>query len=198
MHLLLPDSGLLFWMLLSFLVVLVILAKYGFPIITKMVESRKSYIDQSIKVARDANAQLAKLKEEGNALVVAANKEQGRILREAAKQRDQIIAEARKKAEIAVHVAEDAGLDSNDDKHQFTKDLLIQSLHAMGITNFTSQELDGLIKVAVQAMHLAWASEDTEPDTNDEVKANVPAGDVVKSQPVVEPTEPAQAGDKNA
>ena len=36
MSLLLPDSGLLFWMLLSFGVVFVVLAKYGFPVITKM------------------------------------------------------------------------------------------------------------------------------------------------------------------
>ena len=45
MSLLLPDSGLLFWMLLSFGVVFVVLAKYGFPVITKMVEGRKTYID---------------------------------------------------------------------------------------------------------------------------------------------------------
>ena len=32
MSLLLPDSGLLFWMLLSFGVVFVVLAKYGFPV----------------------------------------------------------------------------------------------------------------------------------------------------------------------
>ena len=31
MSLLLPDSGLLFWMFLSFGIVFVILAKYGFP-----------------------------------------------------------------------------------------------------------------------------------------------------------------------
>ena len=48
MSLLLPDSGLLFWMLLSFGVVFVVLAKYGFPVITKMVEGRKTYIDQSL------------------------------------------------------------------------------------------------------------------------------------------------------
>ena len=64
MSLLLPDSGLLFWMLLSFGVVFVVLAKYGFPVITKMVEGRKTYIDQSLEVAREANAQLSKLKEE--------------------------------------------------------------------------------------------------------------------------------------
>ena len=53
MSLLLPDSGLLFWMFLSFGIVFVILAKYGFPVIIKMVEGRKTYIDQSLEVARD-------------------------------------------------------------------------------------------------------------------------------------------------
>ncbi|WP_373126565.1 F0F1 ATP synthase subunit B [Bacteroides sp. HPS0048] len=101
MSLLLPDSGLLFWMLLSFGIVFVVLAKYGFPIIVKMVDGRKTYIDQSLEVAREANAQLAKLKEQGEALVVAANKEQGRILKEAMQEHDKIIHEARKKAEAA-------------------------------------------------------------------------------------------------
>ena len=101
MSLLLPDSGLLFWMFLSFGIVFVVLAKYGFPIIVKMVEGRKTYIDQSLEVAREANAQLSKLKEQGEALVVAANKQQGRILKEAMQERDKIIHEARKQAEAA-------------------------------------------------------------------------------------------------
>ena len=46
MSLLLPDSGLLFWMFVAFGIVFVILAKYGFPVIIKMVEGRKTYIDQ--------------------------------------------------------------------------------------------------------------------------------------------------------
>ena len=101
MSLLLPDSGLLFWMFLSFGIVFVVLAKYGFPIIVKMLEGRKTYIDQSLEVAREANAQLSKLKEQGEALVVAANKEQGRILKEAMQERDKIVHEARKQAEAA-------------------------------------------------------------------------------------------------
>ena len=64
-----------------------------------MVEGRKTYIDQSLEVAREANAQLSKLKEESEALIAAANKEQGRILREAMHERDKIIVEARKQAE---------------------------------------------------------------------------------------------------
>ena len=95
MSLLLPDSGLLFWMLLHSVWCLCCLPKYGFPVITKMVEGRKTYIDQSLEVAREANAQLSKLKEESEALIAAANKEQGRILREAMHERDKIIVETR-------------------------------------------------------------------------------------------------------
>lgn len=99
MSLLLPDSGLVFWMLLTFGIVFFVLAKYGFPVIIKMVENRKSYIDQSMDVAREANAKIAKLKEDSEALIASANKEQGRILREAMQERDKIIGEARKQAE---------------------------------------------------------------------------------------------------
>ena len=49
MSLLLPDSGLLFWMLLSFGVVFVVLAKYGFPVITKMVEGRSQALKKHSK-----------------------------------------------------------------------------------------------------------------------------------------------------
>ena len=62
MSLLVPDSGLLFWMLLSFGIVFFVLAKYGFPVIVKMVNERKEYIDRSLVVAKEANEQLANLK----------------------------------------------------------------------------------------------------------------------------------------
>ena len=56
MSLLVPDSGLLFWMVLSFGIVFFVLAKFGFPIITKMVDERKQYIDHSLIVAKEAFA----------------------------------------------------------------------------------------------------------------------------------------------
>lgn len=101
MSLLLPDSGLLFWMILSFGIVFFVLAKYGFPVIVKMVEGRKGYIDQSLEVAREANEQLSKIKADSEAVVAAANKEQGRILKEAMEEREKIIYDARKQAQIA-------------------------------------------------------------------------------------------------
>ena len=44
MSLLTPDSGLLFWMVIVFGIVFVILAKYGFPVITRMVDEAKKQI----------------------------------------------------------------------------------------------------------------------------------------------------------
>ena len=123
MSLLLPDSGLLFWMLLSFGVVFVVLAKYGFPVLTKMVEERRAYIDQSLEVARQANAQLAKLKE-GDALIAAANKEQGRIMREAMHERDKIIVEARKHAEaLAQKELDDVKQQIQQEKEEAIRDI---------------------------------------------------------------------------
>jgi F-type H+-transporting ATPase subunit b len=100
MSLLVPESGLLFWMLLSFGVVFVVLAKFGFPVIVKMVEDRKAYIDRSLASAHEANEQLAHLKEEGAAILAQAREEQARILQEATEARNRMIEEARREAQI--------------------------------------------------------------------------------------------------
>ena len=98
MSLLLPDAGLLFWMLLSFGVVFFILAKWGFPVIVKMVNERKGFIDHSLEVAEEANRQLANIKAEGEAVLSEAREQQMKILDEATQTRDKIIAEAKEEA----------------------------------------------------------------------------------------------------
>lgn len=95
-----PDSGLLFWMLLSFGIVFFVLAKFGFPVITKMVEERKRYIDHSLVVAKEANEQLANIKAEGESILAKAHEEQTVILKEAAAARERIVAEAKEQARI--------------------------------------------------------------------------------------------------
>ena len=100
MSLLVPDSGLLFWMLLSFGIVFLVLVKFGFPVITKMVDERKRYIDHSLVVAKEANEQLANIKAEGESILAKANEEQVRILKEAAEARERIVREAKEQARI--------------------------------------------------------------------------------------------------
>ena len=64
MNLMLPDSGLLFWMTIIFAIVFFILAKFGFPIITGMVEKRNKRIDDALEAARTAEEALARLSQE--------------------------------------------------------------------------------------------------------------------------------------
>lgn len=99
--LLLPESGLLFWMLLSFGFVFFVLAKYGFPVITKMVDERKKYIENSLEAAHKANEELATIKEKSDEILSSAKAEQVKILKEAADTRDRIVAEAREQAKAA-------------------------------------------------------------------------------------------------
>jgi F-type H+-transporting ATPase subunit b len=93
-----PDLGLLFWMLLAFAVVFFVLAKYGFPAITNMVEERKKYIDESLKKAHEASERLENIKQEGEAILQEAREKQAQILKEAAETRDAIVEKAQEKA----------------------------------------------------------------------------------------------------
>ena len=93
-----PDLGLLFWMLLGFLVIFFVLAKYGFPAITNMVEERKRYIDDSLRKAHEASERLENIKQESEAILQEAREKQAQILKEAAETREAIISKAQQKA----------------------------------------------------------------------------------------------------
>ena len=98
MDLLIPDSGLLFWMTVVFLIVFVILRKAGFGAIVKMVTERKAFIDESLKKAHEANEKLANIQKEGESILQEAREKQAAILREAAETRDAIVEKAQNKA----------------------------------------------------------------------------------------------------
>ena len=98
MNLMLPDSGLLFWMTIIFAIVFLVLAKFGFPIITGMVEKRTKRIDDAIDAAREAEARLHGLSQEQERLIGEARAEHDRILKEAAAERERMIAAAQEKA----------------------------------------------------------------------------------------------------
>lgn len=99
MDLLIPDSGLLFWMTLVFVIVFLILWKWGFPAIIKMVDERKAYIDNSLRKAKEANEKLANIQKEGEAMLQEARDKQAALLKEAASTRDAIVEKAQIKAQ---------------------------------------------------------------------------------------------------
>ena len=104
-----PDLGLLFWMLLAFLVVFFVLAKFGFPAIIVMVDKRKKYIDESLSKAQKATAKLENIKQESESMLQEAREKQAIILKEAASTREAIVAQAQEKArEESARIINDA------------------------------------------------------------------------------------------
>ena len=93
-----PDLGLFFWMAVAFIVVLLILSKFAFPIIVKMVDERQKFINDSLINARAANEQLATIQAEGEKILRSAREEQAKILKDAMATRDAIVKDAQQKA----------------------------------------------------------------------------------------------------
>ena len=72
-------------MTLVFVIVFLILWKFGFPAIVKMIDERKAYIDESLRKAKEANDKLQNIQKEGEAMLQEARDKQAAILREAAR-----------------------------------------------------------------------------------------------------------------
>lgn len=124
MSLITPDFGLLFWMTLIFAVVFFILAKFGFPIITGMVDKRSERINESIRKAREAEQKLGSLAEEQKSMLEEARAEQARILKQTAHARDAMLQEARQKAqEEAAKMISDARLKIAAEKESALRDI---------------------------------------------------------------------------
>ena len=109
MNLVTPDTGLLFWMVVIFGLVFFLLWKFGFPIITEMVDKRNAAIEKSLKDAKEVEAQMSAMLEEHAQMLEDARKEQAQILREAADTRSKLIADAKEQArEEAAKILADA------------------------------------------------------------------------------------------
>lgn len=124
MNLMLPDSGLLFWMTIIFAIVFFVLAKFGFPIITGMVEKRGKRISDSLEAARTAEQALAHLQTEQERIISETRAQQNKLMQEAAADRDRMIAQAQDKArEEAQKIMDEARVRIQEEKEAAIKEV---------------------------------------------------------------------------
>lgn len=124
MNLVTPDTGLLFWMVVIFGLVFLLLWKFGFPIITSMVEKRNATIEKSLKDAKEVEAQMSAMMAEHAQMLEEARKEQAQILREAADTRSKLIADAKEQArEEAAKILADAHAEIEAEKEAALRDV---------------------------------------------------------------------------
>ena len=83
MELITPQLGLIFWMTLIFLLLLFILGKFGWPVITKMIAERETLIQNSLNEAQKARDEMEQLKFNNDVLLKQAMEERDDILKEA-------------------------------------------------------------------------------------------------------------------
>ena len=98
MQLLTPGFGLIFWTLLSFIIVFFILKKFAWKPILNSLNQREKGIADSLATAEKIKAEMALLKSENETLLVKAREERALMMREAKETRDKIISEAKEQA----------------------------------------------------------------------------------------------------
>ena len=124
MNLVTPDAGLLFWMVVIFGLLFFLLWKFGFPVITSMVEKRNSTIEKSLKDAHEIEARMGQMVEEHARMLDEARKEQAQILREATDTRNKILATAKDEArEEAAKILAEARTEIEAEKEAALRDV---------------------------------------------------------------------------
>ena len=114
-----PEFGLVFWMLVVFLIILAILAKYAWPVIIRSIEQRAEFIDQGVKYTREAKQRLEEVEVQVQQLLADARKKQLESLQETERMRQELIENARKQASVeAEKLMQDAHLSIEQAKRE--------------------------------------------------------------------------------
>ncbi len=98
MELVTPAIGLLFWMCLSFGIVVFLLRKYAWKPILNAVRSREASISDALNEAKKMREEIAKMTAGNEELMAQAREEREVLLKEARDIRDREIAEAKGRA----------------------------------------------------------------------------------------------------
>jgi F-type H+-transporting ATPase subunit b len=111
-------------MTIIFAIVFFLLAKFGFPVITGMVEKRNQRINDSLEAARVAEEAIAHLTQEKERILEETRQEQSRLMKEAAAERERVLEQAQIQArEEADRILQAASLRLQEEKEAAMKEL---------------------------------------------------------------------------
>ena len=99
MGLITPDYGLLFWMLVSFGILVFLLKKFAWKPILHGIKSREEQIAKSLREAETARSEISKLQVKIDEMALKAQAERDVIMQEAKKIKEKMIEEASIKAQ---------------------------------------------------------------------------------------------------
>ena len=95
-----PGIGLLFWMTLTFIILLFLLAKFAWKPILNAVNDREVSIIDALNQAKLAKQEMEQLKEDNERILREARAERDGILKEARDMKDKIVNQAKDSAKV--------------------------------------------------------------------------------------------------
>ena len=93
-----PGLGVIFWMVVSFGILVFILLKFGWPIVLKALDERETAINDALSAADKAKEEMKQLKANNEELLREAKIERDEMLRNARLTSEKIIEESKLKA----------------------------------------------------------------------------------------------------
>jgi F-type H+-transporting ATPase subunit b len=95
MELVQPSIGLIFWMSVSFLIILFLLKKFAWKPILTMIKERENSIEQALESAERAKEEMKALQSSNERILAEARSERDAMLKEAREIREKMIVDAK-------------------------------------------------------------------------------------------------------
>jgi F-type H+-transporting ATPase subunit b len=117
MNLVTPGLGLIFWQLVTFLIVVFVLSRVAWKPILAMIKEREDSIEAALAAAKDARAEMELLRKGNEDLLKEARAEREKMIREAQITASSIVADAQDKSRAeAARQLEDARITIQSEK----------------------------------------------------------------------------------
>jgi F-type H+-transporting ATPase subunit b len=94
MNLITPDFGIIFWQIITLLVVLIVLGKFAWKPILAMIQEREQTVERDLHAADEARKIVAELQANQKQLIEEANIQREKIILEAESAKNSILEEA--------------------------------------------------------------------------------------------------------
>ena len=124
MELITPNPGLLFWMILCFLIVWAILRKYAWKPILSALKDREKTIEGALHQAEKVKAEMEKLQADNQKLLAEARLERDHLLKDARQMKEKMIEDAKDQAQVEAKKLIEAARESiNNEKKAALKEI---------------------------------------------------------------------------
>jgi F-type H+-transporting ATPase subunit b len=98
MDLIIPETGLIIWQALGFIILFILLAKFAWGPIISALDEREQAIESAILAAENARNEMANLKSQNESLLQEARLERDQLIQKASEASERIVEEAKAEA----------------------------------------------------------------------------------------------------